>query len=287
MQELIAKSRLQAQERQQEMEEKRRLDEEYKKSTRERYLSSKSLEAEDVHSLNDLEKPLSRLISEIGPRIEAGAYSLIIGDDASGRIPTIMVGTVIKDIYALRNPTARLPIVRFFTGSTGLSNSEQGVQDKKRNGLTEQLGKVKQAVEKAGLHSNRALIVTDIIESGQSVEEISRALRANGFDVEVATIAFPDTYTDPWSTDDPDVGQYGEAIRDLEDRVGGEIHIGDHTPNFIYASSLAGVKKEIGDVYATSNNAEPERIRAGREMAKNIAHQIAEKYLRGELARDS
>lgn len=46
----------------------------------------------------ELELPNKIIIEKIQSRIEAGEYGLIIGDDASGRIPTLILGNFIKKI---------------------------------------------------------------------------------------------------------------------------------------------------------------------------------------------
>ena len=44
----------------------------------------------------ELELPIKIIIEKIRPRIENGEYGLIIGDDASGRIPTLILGNFIR-----------------------------------------------------------------------------------------------------------------------------------------------------------------------------------------------
>src|SRR3990167_11536940 len=46
----------------------------------------------------ELELPIKIIIEKIRTRIENGEYGLIIGDDASGRIPTLILGNFIKKV---------------------------------------------------------------------------------------------------------------------------------------------------------------------------------------------
>src|SRR3989344_8140945 len=75
--------------------------------------------------VEDLREPIENILIELMPDIETGAYSTIIGDDASGRVPTIILANVMKSIYELKGYPP--PTVRFLAGSTGLRSEKKEI----------------------------------------------------------------------------------------------------------------------------------------------------------------
>jgi len=57
-----------------------------------------NLESQEIklREVKDLEEPLEDILEQIKPEIESGTYRLIIGEDASGRIPALVIGGVIN-----------------------------------------------------------------------------------------------------------------------------------------------------------------------------------------------
>ncbi|MBI5420722.1 MAG: hypothetical protein HZA35_00180 [Parcubacteria group bacterium] len=64
-------------------------------------ISSREME-EHIHykEIVELEEPIQRLLDQLRPHLEKNEYRLIIGDDASGRIPTLIMRKVMDTIYA-------------------------------------------------------------------------------------------------------------------------------------------------------------------------------------------
>lgn len=60
--------------------------------------TEKQTENFEFVEIADLEAPLRRIIEQLKERLKRGDYGLIIGDDASGRIPAIILGNFIKKI---------------------------------------------------------------------------------------------------------------------------------------------------------------------------------------------
>lgn len=55
-----------------------------------------------LEEIAELEKPIKTIIEKIRNRIENAEYGLIIGDDASARIPTRILGDFIREISRIR-----------------------------------------------------------------------------------------------------------------------------------------------------------------------------------------
>src|SRR3989344_5101667 len=81
-----------------------------------------------------LEVPIKRILEQILPSIEAGEYGLIIGDDASGRIPALIISHFVGEIYK-RKGHHPAPTI-FLAGGRHLSSSEK---EPKKNKIKEYL----------------------------------------------------------------------------------------------------------------------------------------------------
>lgn len=77
--------------------------------------------------ISSLREPFQKIFLKLQESIDSGEYNLIIGDDASGRIPALVVRNFIKEVYAKRGYPK--PATRFFAGS---GRSERTERYKKR-----------------------------------------------------------------------------------------------------------------------------------------------------------
>src|SRR3989338_11083514 len=138
-----------------------------------------ALEAEPKikHSeIEELREPMMHMLEQMRERIDRGEYNLIIGDDASGRIPTWVFYNFLKKVYVRNNLPP--PSVRYFAGSR---NAMGKVAEKKTEEIANHIARF---VEKEKQKDNKgrqqkALIVTDTIATGNSLVPIAEALRKN------------------------------------------------------------------------------------------------------------
>jgi len=63
----------------------------------------------------ELREPIQNLLEQLRDKIDKGEYGVIIGDDASGRIPALILDNVIKSVYQDKGYTK--PKTIFFAGS--------------------------------------------------------------------------------------------------------------------------------------------------------------------------
>lgn len=66
--------------------------------------------------IEDLRAPTQKILQQLHKKIEKGEYTIIMGDDTSGRIPTLIIGGVIKELYQENHFPA--PLVRFIAGGS-------------------------------------------------------------------------------------------------------------------------------------------------------------------------
>lgn len=126
-----------------------------------------------IPEILDLEEPIKNLMEKLRANIERGEYGLIIGDDASGRIPTLILGEVIKRISKLKS--VRDPSIIFIPGTLS-----------RVIGLDEQL---QGYVQKYGAQEkDKVLIVTETVRSGDTLRVLVETLESLGHICDIATI---------------------------------------------------------------------------------------------------
>src|SRR3989344_7993797 len=114
----------------------------------------------------ELELPIKTIIEKIKSRIENGEYGLIIGDDASGRIPTLILGNFIKKVS--EQVGLAKPNIIFIPGR--LRARILG-RDKDTKELEEHVGSFGASKDK------RVLIITDTVLTGNSLKTLVTVLK--------------------------------------------------------------------------------------------------------------
>ena len=143
--------------------------------------SEESLEIK-IPEIAELRKPMQQLLLQLRKSIEKGEYAVILGDDASGRIPTLLFRKVLNALYTERR--FEVPKTLFFAG-VRFDTMPRQRQVKMAQDFTDYL--VKENVK--GLTENRkALVVTDTISSGQTLKNFMQVLRELGIHYNIATI---------------------------------------------------------------------------------------------------
>ena len=141
----------------------------------------------ELEEISELEAPLKRIIEKLSVRIEDGEYSLIIGDDASGRIPAIILGNFVKRISEARGLVN--PDIIFIPGK--LDNGLQSFLDKilNRKNTSKQQEELDEYVSSRGaIKESKILIVTDTLQSGYSLKTLVDLLNRAGYNCDIATI---------------------------------------------------------------------------------------------------
>lgn len=177
----------------------------------------------------ELELPIKIIIEKIRSRIENGEYGLIIGDDASGRIPTLILGNFIKKISERRS--LNKPNIIFIPGKLRWHTI---LGHNKRKELEKYIGKFGADRDK------RVLIITDTVLSGDSLKILMALLREMGFICDIATMGV-ETY-------EKDIAERDFNLQHAE-VISGEYHTKDffpNTPKIYWEKTLSGVTKKAG-----------------------------------------
>ncbi len=229
--------------------------------------SESALIGPEREALAELEAPIAKILARLRPKIERGEYGLIIGDDASGRIPALIIRDVIKAVYNERGYT--LPEVRFISGSSEL---EDGLGDKKelvRKYIADVQESMREDTDALRTRRKRsALVVTDTINRGTSVSVLVHALRAAGIPAEIATVGLIENN---W---------FSRLQTELRTRA--PITAGMTGTPSIYGKgkALGGVWKNTEEVFshATTRTAQgPDAIQRSINETRTIIHTMSDK----------
>lgn len=115
----------------------------------------------------ELEGLTKNILEKMLPNIERGDYDLIIGIDASGRIPTLIMDKFIKYVYAQKSYP--MPNTRFLAGSASF------------------LGDLEKQIENWN-PKKKVLIVEDTIVTGYSVRNLAKVLKEWGVTFDIASM---------------------------------------------------------------------------------------------------
>jgi hypothetical protein len=213
---------------------------------------------QDREAIEALEQPLLEMLEgELLEKLKSGYYQLIIGEDASGRIPALIVADVAKRLAKAEDN--KPPKIMFMAGSRKYADK------KEKQSRTRQ--ELKRVLAKTGLESNQmtnALIVTEYVASGHSPRPIIWALEDLGFKVDLATMS--------------SINNDGQAVSNL----GVNNYYTGHDEECVWGKiisnyRLAGVEKNPEDIYAhKSNQSSTGLIKQSREIASQVAGRIHE-----------
>lgn len=165
----------------------------------------------------ELEGPIKHIIEQMGNNIERGEYDLVIGIDASGRIPTLIMVKIINHIYNQNGYDS--PKVRFVAGSGGKNVVNELV--KKWN------------------PQKKVLVIEDTLITGYSLKFLIEGLQENGIRFDIITVSGPDNSRM--------VSKFGFY------KIGADnIYVGDSVGDAtIYGRrNLSGIQKEVGDTFS-------------------------------------
>ncbi len=126
-----------------------------------------------------LEAPIENLVRQLWEAIISGKYDVIIGDDAAGRIPTLVIRKIMEVMMRESNPNLtaeedREKLKTFFVAG--------GVRNENNQTLLDLFKKIKPSIK------NRALVVTEYIFSGSTIGKISALLEEADIPFDTATV---------------------------------------------------------------------------------------------------
>lgn len=214
----------------------------------------------------ELRDPIRKMLEPIMENIEGGDYQLLIGDDASGRVPALIVRKVINGIYA-KNGIPPIP-TRFIAGTRHYEAGEEE-SDAKRAKVARYLQELLAVTP--GIKN--ALIVTDTISTGRSLLPLARSLKELGIFYDIVAVGA--------------TGNFRVVQPNVEEALGGPIFTGmDKTPSIYLEYGISGVHKNIKDLhsvptrqYYKNNPFVQKKVSLAREEAGRVAGDILAGYV--------
>ena len=144
---------------------------------------NKEIEVPKYYEIEQLKLPIQEIILQLRDKIEKGEYGYVVGDDASGRIPTLIFSNFLKSVY--REKGFSDPETFFFAGG---KSTEKEINKLKRKAMEKAI----KNYQESGLKNNvgkRALLLTEYIVTGESLVVICDALENSGISFDIATVS--------------------------------------------------------------------------------------------------
>jgi adenine/guanine phosphoribosyltransferase-like PRPP-binding protein len=141
--------------------------------------SPEQLEKADL-LIGRLEEPVREMLQPLLEKIEAGEYGVLLGEDASGRIPALIVRDVMKSIYEKHGNSFK---TRFIAGTPRESTMTPETLSEKTKGNEKYVENLKNEVG-----DKRILLITDFINTGEAVRAITNALHDAGISFDIGTL---------------------------------------------------------------------------------------------------
>ena len=227
--------------------------------------SERLSESEKVEQyVRSFEEPADHLLTQLDENIRKGEYSYILGLDASGRIPALIVGKYISEIYT--QESRELP-KRLF-----VAPQYEAVSTPQLKALFSNSEKIKETKKKV-------LIIDDTLFSGDSLRDATMELRKHGIPFDIGIfLAF--------NKDEEDI----ERIRIALDADA--LYVGEHTvfvDKFDDMNVVTPIikRKELSGVYRgySSDNTFSRRNVSKKNIPDNSLFRLGRKYATA-LAKD-
>lgn len=146
----------------------------------------------ELTEIRALEKPMMNILDQMREKIDVRQYDSILGDDASGRIPTLILSRTIKNIYKKRG---QKEIPAFFVAAGGSGSDptffsevggpvgDPGTYEKRLAAIEKYIRELKEKLGK------RVLVMTDFIDTGATIANLGRILKKQNIKFDVASVA--------------------------------------------------------------------------------------------------
>ncbi len=126
----------------------------------------------NFEEFSDLKKQIGKLVTKLKAAIEKEEYTTLIGDDASGRIPTLILKKITEKVTT--KPIKTL----FIAGGKGHYWETEKVENTE-NKLDDILDQIK----------GRVLFVTEYMSEGEGMVKMAEQLENKGIDFDIASVA--------------------------------------------------------------------------------------------------
>lgn len=203
-----------------------------------------------------LHEPMLNLVAKMIKELERGDYDLIIGIDASARIPALIMGKIASYIYKQKG--IDVPRIRFLAGAKN-EETEKSVS------VDNQISEWKP--------QRKVLIVEEWMQTGNSIKFLTESLKKNNIQFDIASVSVSDDYP-PERFEGLGASQifYGDLGLLMSSVISRSGHLG-------------GVVKKYGDIFSESYRKygknsiyNQNQINTAREGVKTVAEDLIDWY---------
>jgi len=217
-------------------------------------------------------KGFENLIKQLAPVFKNNEYHIVVGDDISGRIPTLVIGELMKAIN--RENKLASPQVLFLPAGHGTPLRFRKINDSVQSAFNDYFKELS-LVGKIDSSNDKVLIVTESIMDGISIENLVKLWGEKGFSCDVATLS---SNIDPKLYSDPDSDCYRPGLDGIKIYDGGET-----MPSFWPEDpSNVGVSRDYRNIFSQKNKPESsyerDRIIGNRRDVKKMADYLKQIY---------
>lgn len=128
--------------------------------------------------VEQLREPTKKILDALRENINAGKYTVILGDETSARIPTLVFLGVLARLYKDHNRQSPQTV---FVGSPKMLPDDQAKREKIADYLTGSLKNIPQG-------RDRALVVTEALRSGDTIKPLVDTLKELDMQFDLASI---------------------------------------------------------------------------------------------------
>lgn len=214
----------------------------------------------EIEEFEKARENFESLIKELTPAIRNHEYNVVVGDDASGRIPARVISGLMKEVY--EEDEVHLPKIKFLAGG-------------RHRRLTEEFGNklddyfYKLVSEKKIKPQDKILLVTEHMDSGTSEAQIIRTVKKAGLDCDIAALA---CWRNP-------VFYRNSLPRSAFGGV--KIYSGGNDLNDLYFWNkpfISGVEKREGEIFSNRREGDRKGILAARRDVKKMVNYLKQIY---------
>jgi len=185
-------------------------------------------------------------------------YDIIIAEDASGRIPGLLIHEAMKKFYASKEAEQELKL--FFIAGSKNVDSKKGKKDK----ISEYISEV---VSKSHLPDKKFLVVTDVIIEGESLKPLTSSLKDLNIQYDILTLGIGRT-----------LQSHGGHVYSLNQELGPVNDAKLGIPEIFDKRELSGVVKNPNEIHSSRNsNNDMAKLSKVRDEIKIAAEEIYEK----------
>lgn len=147
-----------------------------------------------LKEIKDLKQPLENILNQLRDNIDRHLYDSILGDDTSGRIPTLILSRTINNVYKTKRQEAA---PNFFVAAGGAPRQPQDYPNyeeylRRKEIYEKRLEAIEKQIEKdKRKFGERVLVITDFIESGETILNLAEILKRQNIKFDIASVAVP------------------------------------------------------------------------------------------------